>query len=68
MIGVGNTFDKSDFQPSNFKQCVNVADQLGKGETKYLECKSEVRGRYVTVYLKEKEYLTICELQVYGGE
>ena len=49
-----------------FYRCAYHKDALGAGETKELKCIQSVTGRYVFVMLKVKDYLTLCEVQVFG--
>ena len=68
-ISVGGSFkpgNKDLFDPSTFTQCAHVPGQLGAGETRVIQCKHPIRGRYVTVNLNQQNYLTICEFQVHG--
>ena len=65
-VAVGDTFDPDDFDPTSFTTCVAVSGALGGGETRTIPCDTPVRGRYITVYMKGRKYLTICELEVYS--
>ena len=65
-VAVGDTFYPDDFDPTNFTTCVAVPGALGGGETRTIPCDTPVRGRYITVYMKGRTYLTICELEVYS--
>ncbi|XP_061092934.1 fucolectin-6-like [Conger conger] len=44
-------------------QC-SMIDGLSTGETKTFHCPQPMIGRYVTVILRKKEYLHICEVEV----
>jgi hypothetical protein len=39
---------------------------IGQGKSKKVDCGNKV-GRYVTVDMPRKEYLTLCEVKVYGS-
>ena len=54
------------FEPSTFSQCARVKGGLTSGETRRIPCNEPEPGRYVTVHLNRKDYLTICEFQVHG--
>uniref|UniRef100_A0A670J2A7 Fucolectin tachylectin-4 pentraxin-1 domain-containing protein n=1 Tax=Podarcis muralis TaxID=64176 RepID=A0A670J2A7_PODMU len=45
-------------------RCATIGS-LGAGETDSFNCEAS-KGRYVTVTLPRKEYLTLCEVQVFG--
>ena len=65
-VAIGETFDPSDFDPRSFTRCANVFGSLGQAETRKIRCEEPIIGRYVTVYLNNWNYLTICELVVHG--
>ena len=65
-VAVGETFEPSDFDPQSFTRCANVFGSLGQAETRKIRCEEPIIGRYVTVYLNNWNYLTICELVVHG--
>ncbi|XP_065051247.1 uncharacterized protein LOC135680930 isoform X2 [Rhopilema esculentum] len=46
--------------------CANHDRALGRGETKFIQCRSPQSGRYVVVNLKVTEWLTLCEVEVYA--
>lgn len=39
---------------------------MGKGQTRQFPCSRPIKGRYVFVVLNVNEYLTLCEVEVYG--
>uniref|UniRef100_A0A670J2C1 Fucolectin tachylectin-4 pentraxin-1 domain-containing protein n=1 Tax=Podarcis muralis TaxID=64176 RepID=A0A670J2C1_PODMU len=45
-------------------RCATIGS-LGAGKTDSFNCEAS-KGRYVTVTLPRKEYLTLCEVQVFG--
>ena len=66
-IAVGDDVSSRDsFNPDNFKQCIHVPGQIEAAETRILQCDPPVIGQYVAVYMKRKEVLTLCEVEVYG--
>jgi hypothetical protein len=48
----------------DYDVCATQGPALGAGETKLFACPSY--GRYVVVQLKGKNFLTLCEVEVYG--
>ena len=66
-FAVGNVFPSCDaFDPENFTQCVHFPGQFGASETRGLPCDKPVRGRFITVYFKRPDVLTLCEVEVHG--
>ena len=66
-VAVGNDFPSCDsFDPDTFTQCVHVPGQFESSEARVLPCDEPTRGRYVTVYFKRRDVLTLCEVEVYG--
>ena len=51
--------------PMIFSRCKYYPGAVGKGRTIELTCSNPVAGRYVFIRLKVKEYLTLCEVEVY---
>ena len=49
----------------SYDACAHSDGALGAGETKSFDCAA--KGRYVIVQLKGSNYLTLCEVQVFGG-
>ncbi|XP_065071507.1 uncharacterized protein LOC135696142 isoform X2 [Rhopilema esculentum] len=47
--------------------CVN-GGRLASGEMKTFYCPKLMMGRYVSVFLNRKEFLQVCELEVYEAE
>jgi hypothetical protein len=68
-ISVTN-WDPQDMAPSpsllKDDVCATENGRLGAGETKVIPCVKV--GRYVIVQLKGRNYLTMCELEVYGSK
>ncbi|XP_042322587.1 uncharacterized protein LOC121930412 [Sceloporus undulatus] len=42
-----------------------VISSIGRGETESFDCKG-MKGQYVTVTIPEEQYLTLCEVEVFG--
>ena len=49
-----------------FNRCLRVAGALGKGETREIVCTKPEFGQYVFVTLKGKDWLTLCEVEVFA--
>ena len=47
-------------------RCQYFTDDVAAGVTLDIRCKS--RGRFVYVRLRKREYLTLCEVEVYAEE
>jgi len=60
-ITVGNV----DGEPDSNLLCAYFPGAVGDGETKAFDCSSPIKGRYVFVALRVKEYLSLCEVEVY---
>ncbi|XP_036845097.1 uncharacterized protein LOC110532923 isoform X2 [Oncorhynchus mykiss] len=61
-IRIGNSLENNGI---NNPRCV-VISHIPAGETNTFQC-NEIEGRYVVVVIYvRKEYLTLCELEVYG--
>ena len=56
----------NELQSSKFSLCGNHAAVTKAGEIIDIVCKKDVQGRYVYVYLPSTNFLTICEVEVYG--
>ena len=65
-VAVGSSFDPDRFDPRGFTTCAHVEGHLDTSETRTIQCEVPVSGRYVTLYLTQKTYLTLCELAVHG--
>jgi hypothetical protein len=66
-IGVGyvNPTDHKPVADETYDVCATQDDALGQGETRSYACNKV--GKYVIVQLKGKNYLTLCEVSVLGG-
>ena len=51
--------------PESLDLCATNTQAIGRGASKAFEC--EASGQYVVVQLKGRNYLTLCEVEVYGG-
>eukprot|EP00112_Aurelia_sp_Birch-Aquarium-sp1_P012224 Seg257.3 transcript_id=Seg257.3/GoldUCD/mRNA.D3Y31 product=Fucolectin-3 protein_id=Seg257.3/GoldUCD/D3Y31 len=49
----------------NNRPCVSSATLLS-GQMKAFICPTGMKGRYVSIHLKRREYLQLCEVEVYG--
>ena len=47
-------------------RCAFYQGAVGKGKTADIFCTKEVSGRYVFVMLRATDYLTLCEVEVFG--
>jgi len=52
---------------SNYPICGAFEGKVAAGATAEITCKPGLVGRYVIVQLKETEYLTLCEVEVFGS-
>ena len=48
-----------------YEECVTVNELLGAGQKKLVACSG--KGRYLVIQLIPKNYLTLCEVEVFGG-
>ena len=65
-IGTTNTSPQAQAPAiGNYQACAHVGGALGAGETRSIACNG--KGRYVIVQLKGRNYLTLCEVEVFGG-
>ena len=65
-IVVGDHFSPDstpDF--STYRSCILVSTAQGPVEKTY-DCNTIVTGRYLAIYMQRKEYLLLCEVEVYG--
>lgn len=60
-IRIGNSLEKGG---STNPRCATITS-IGAGETKNFDCEG-MRGQYVTVTIPGFQYLTLCEVQVFG--
>jgi hypothetical protein len=67
---VGNDFNQSTFNPEEYELCKFVAGARSDGEVIDVICDQPLTGRYVTIYklTAAAEHLTLCEVEVFGGE
>ena len=49
-------------------RCAYHPGAFGRGQTKSLRCNPPKVGRFVFVRLRTTEYLTLCEVEVYGSK
>ena len=49
----------------NYEECATVNELLGAGQKKLVACSG--KGRYLVIQLIPKNYLTLCEVEVFGG-
>ena len=49
-------------------RCTYYAGTVGNGKTAMLLCSRLVTGRYVYITLRAREYLTLCEVEVFEGK
>ena len=67
-IRVGQTFNQGSFDPTAYTLCYYQPTALVAGETKMFHCPAPIEGRLVTVHFSanKTEYLTLCEVEVFG--
>ena len=64
-IRLGNNFT-TDFNPMNWELCVSHDDIFPAASIKHLDCQQPIRARYLTIVLPRAQYLTLCEVWIYG--
>ncbi len=67
VLYVSDSFDPNAFDNSQYTACTYDDQEWGAGETRDFGCDEQVFGRYVILQLADANWLTICELEVYGG-
>ena len=65
-VRVGSNFSEDTFHPSSYELCASHNQIFAGGVTLHLPCITALRGRYVVVTIPDSQFLTICEVQVYG--
>ena len=45
-------------------RCYKFSGEVGKGETKEIDCSKQTNGRFIFVKLNEHGVLTLCEVEV----
>ena len=66
---VGVTFARDlNPVPGTYRLCGSFAGIAGNGQNVAISCNSPSPGRYVTIQIiaSQPEYLTMCEVKVYG--
>ena len=67
-IGVSNfnpgSVDPNLYRSSDYKTCAKYRPAMGPGEYRSFDCFDQ--GRYVIVQLSAHDYLTLCEVEVFG--
>ena len=48
--------------------CAEEKGKVGRAQRKEYKCRKGSMGKYVMIRLNGKNYLTLCEVEVYGGE
>ncbi len=66
-VAVGTTLFLNPYVSGGYLLCTNVEGPLGDGETRVLHCNQVTTGRFVSIYLNQVGYLTLCEVEVYAG-
>ena len=54
-----------DLDGEGFKLCAQYSGALPASETGTIICTSHPSGRYVYIYMRQNEVLTLCEVQVF---
>ena len=63
---VGDVLPDPILNVSAYQVCSEFDGEFGAGYTMRLPCSDGAVGRYVIVYLPVKQFLTLCEVQVFG--
>ena len=50
---------------SSYQTCISFDGHFIE-ETVKLRCTNRMYGRYVVIYIPGKQYLTLCEVQIFG--
>ncbi len=50
----------------NFTHCLTFHDRFPRGQLRTFLCEQPVVGRYFMVTIPEQQYLTLCEVEVFG--
>ena len=56
-----------EFDPMTWELCVARNELFPAGSTKHLYCIRPITARYLSVVIPRVQYLTICEIWVYGA-
>ena len=64
-IKIGTTLNRQCL--AGFRNIAHVPDQLKSGETRNISAVTSHAGRYLMIQLRDKNFLTLCEVKVYGG-
>ena len=51
---------------NNYHLCSHHRGAAGRGQLLNLNCRRRLYGRYVIVQIHGRQYLTLCEVQVFG--
>ena len=52
---------------SSYPLCAYHEEPLGRGETINIVCNQVLSTRYLIIQLNHSDTLTLCEVEVYGG-
>ena len=52
---------------SSYPLCAYREEAIGSGETVNFVCNQVLSGRYLIIQLNHSDPLTLCEVEVYGG-
>ena len=55
-----------DLDGSGYSLCAKYSAKPKAGQIINMKCRANAAGRYVYVYIPTTNYLTICEVEVYG--
>ena len=55
-----------ELETAAFRLCGARTSATKAGELVPITCPKSTRGRYVYIYLPRKDYLTMCEVQIYA--
>ena len=51
---------------SSYNKCAEYSGSFGAGATVKLPCEHVVQGRFLVIYIPGYQFLTLCEVQVFG--
>ena len=59
--------NSKDLNGDKFALCGDYDKDAKPGQRIDIKCKEGAEGRYVYVYIPKKDYLTLCEVEIYGN-
>ena len=63
---MSSNYTEGDFDPTNMEVCLNHNEYVQPGSIDHRYCDKPMVGRYLAFVIPRSQYLTICELMVFG--